>query len=279
MQGDLDQEAPVQATAPIDRAQAFAGRAPAMSRRVLYLGIAAIVVAGVGGSLVDRMVDSPGPSPPRRAAATPPAAARPAPPPGTQLHAPLRQFLGLTPLKGRKAPPLSLTDAATGAPVSLASLRGHVVVLTFASAACNDICPVLASEIAQAAALVGTSPLPVTFLTVNSDPLETKATSGAGIMAATTLPALDNWRFLTGPVHRLDKIWTSYGIGITVNTTTRAVSHNNLLYFIGPNGTMAWSATPVADESPTGAFTLPAPESARFAHGVAHYALTLARAS
>lgn len=265
---------------PVDRRTAFASGVPKMPRRVVYLAVAAVLVLGLGGTLADRFVTSGAAAPHkttgRHTALLP--SAHPLAPSGPSLTAPMHQFLGLTSLKGKAAPAFELVNAQTRAPVSLASLRGHVVVLTFLNAPCNDICPVLASELRQAAALVGTTKTPVTFVTVNSDPLDVTL-SGATILSQATLAAVPNWRFLTGTVRRLTAVWRSYHIGITADRKTGVASHNELLYFIGPNGRMSWSAMPFANESTSGAYSLPPASITRFAQGIAQYADKLAGAA
>jgi cytochrome oxidase Cu insertion factor (SCO1/SenC/PrrC family) len=267
--------------APVDRQAAFAAGAPKFPRRVLYWAIAAALVLVVGGTIADRVITSAvtksvPPTGTGSPTGTGPALPSHAPSGATQLHAPLSAFMGLSTLKGHRAPPFSLTDAATGSTVSLASLRGHIVVLTFANAACNDICPVLASELSQAAALVGTTPVPVTFVTVNSDPLDLGHGTEPPILTQTSLASLPNWRFLTGSLRVLNSAWVAYGISITADKSTGVASHNNLMYFIKPNGSLAWSAIPFADESRTGTFSLAAADVSRFAQGIVRYADKLA---
>lgn len=264
----------------VDRHAAFASGVPKMPRRIIYAAIAAVLVLGLGGTLADRFLTT-GAATPHKAKghhATVLPSSQPQAPPGPSLSAPMNQFLGLTSLKGKAAPAFELVDARTRSPLPLTHLRRHVVVLTFLNAACNDICPVLASELRQAAADLGPTRTPVTFVTVNSDPLDVKI-SGATILTQSTLAAVPRWRFLTATVRRLTKVWRSYRIGVTADRSTGVASHNELLYFIGPNGKMSWSAMPFANESTTGTYSLPAADIARFAQGIARYAGKLAGAA
>lgn len=251
-----------------------------MPRRLVYGTIAVILVIGLGFSLVDRLAPSSSPAGQATPTSSPGPSVPVVPNDATQLHASLTAFLGITALH-RKAPDFSLTDVATGSNVSLSDLRGHVIVLTFANSACNDICPVLASELAQADAQLGASTTPITLVTVNSDPLGTVTAAAATppIASTTGLGALPNWRFLTGTVDELNKVWVHYGISITADRANGVASHNNYLYFVAPDGSLAWRATPFANESAAGGYSLPAAETARFARGVAHYASKLAGSS
>lgn len=263
----------------VDRNAALAAGAPKMSKKVIGIAIAVLLVLGVGGSLAEHFVTDQVASTTTKSIAQPglPAATA-TPPAGALLHASLASLLGIQNLHDTAATGFSLTDVATGATVSLSALRGRVVVLTFANAACNDICPVLAKEISTAAAMMGTTTTPVTFVTVNTDPLAlTRA--DATMLDTASLDQLPNYRFLTGSIHHLNAVWTNFGISITANKSTGVVTHNELMYFIRPNGKIAWSAIPFANESRSGTYSLPAAQVTRFAKGIAHYAHKLADAS
>jgi hypothetical protein len=74
---------------------------------------------------------------------------------------------------------------------------------------------------------------------------------------------------LTGSLARLDSVWKAYGVTIEVQKSTGVVSHNDLLYFIDAEGRLRLRATPFADESSTGAYSLPMATETRFASGIA----------
>ena len=271
----------------VDRHAAFAAGAPKMSRTVVYWVIAAVLVLGIGGTVIDHFLGTPGSGSPTTLTTTtspttsaPPSIARQVAPPANapQVGSSLTAFLGLTALR-RPAPAFALTDAATGDPVSLSGLRGHVVVLTFADAACDDICPVLADELARADAELGPTAVPVTLVTINTDPLDLADPGNARVLTGTGMPALSNWRFLTGTLSRLDAVWKAYNVTVDVRRSDHDVSHTDVLYFVRPDGTLAWSATPFADESGARAYSLPAAEADRFALGIATFARKLAGSS
>lgn len=247
-----------------------------MPVRYIYALVAAALVLFVGLTVADRLLAS-STSSTTTPATTSPAGlkGRAAPAGQPTLQAPLSAFLDIHSLGGHQAPAWTLTDAASGAHVSLRSLRGHVVVLTFANAACNDICPVLSAEIAQADALLGATHVPVTFVTVNSDPLDLRTGAGAAILTQPPVAHLANWRFLTGPITTLNPLWVAYSIDISANRSSGKVTHNDAMYFIGPSGKLVWSASPWGDETAHG-YTLSAADTERFAKGIATYADRLA---
>ncbi|MGH8981872.1 MAG: SCO family protein [Acidimicrobiales bacterium] len=270
---------------PIDRREAFAKGAPGIPHKVIYWVLGAVLVLGVGGTLLTRVVTTLGNAPTRSKNApltsgAPIAHGAGGHPSGVAaLHAPLASLLHISSLRSTPAPGFSLTDAASGKEVTLASLRGHVVVLSFANAACDDICPVLSAELSKAASLLGPTKVPVTFVTVNTDPLELGTGGGETILSQPTLAHLTKWRFLTGNLGELNSVWKNYGIAITAERSKGIASHNDLLYFIDPQGNFAWTAVPFANESKSGAFTLTPDAVTRFAQGIAHYAQRLEPAS
>jgi hypothetical protein len=77
---------------------------------------------------------------------------------------------------------------------------------------------------------------------------------------------------VTGPLTSLNPLWKAYGVSITVQTKTGLEAHNDVMDFLDPQGIVRYRATPFADESSTGAFSLAAPSEARWAQGIATYA-------
>jgi cytochrome oxidase Cu insertion factor (SCO1/SenC/PrrC family) len=261
------------------RRHALAAAPGGIPRRALVTFVVVVLAAVAIVTVADRFISS-GPAQPTTfpQEGHGPVGGKAAPVGSSQLHSSLADLIGLTTLHGPPEPQWTLTDVANGRPVSSSSLLHHVVVLTFANATCTDICTVLATELARADQLLGRTTTPVTFVTVNTDPLTTAATKPA-ILANPSLASLGNWRFLSGPIAQLNPVWKSFGISITVNQETRKVSHNDLLYFISPQGKMVWSAIPFANESSKGVFSLSNQLADRFAKGIAAYAGRLAGAT
>ena len=104
----------------------------------------------------------------------------------------------------RPAPDFALANP-DGKPVSLADLRGKVVVLNFIYAGCPDVCPLHSQRIAEIQAMVNRTPMRdrVQFVTVTTDP----ARDTPGVLrehgAAHGLDPV-NWVFLTSGPERPD---------------------------------------------------------------------------
>ncbi|HEY6473808.1 MAG TPA: SCO family protein [Acidimicrobiales bacterium] len=268
---------PPEGHAPIDRSAALAAGAPRVPANFIWWILGAVLVLSLGGLIAERLFSAAGLNPTATTTTTTPSATRvspqnaPTPPAVSQtLGAALPSFMGLTAPSPRPAPGFTLTDQS-GQPVTLPGNPARVVVLTFFDAPCNDICPVLAAEIEQADKDLGTEASDVAFVTVNTDPSQLAA-SDAAPAAATGLGALPNWHFATGPLATLNSVWKSYDVSISVNPKTGLEAHNDVMDFIDGGGFLRYRATPFADESSNGTYTLSSTAQARWAQGIAAYA-------
>lgn len=258
----------------VDRAAALATPPPRVPRQVFYWAAGVIAVLGVGGAFLEHFLDAHGiPAYSISASSTSPPTASSAgsTPSSGAVRASLPRFMDIARLPGGPAPAFRLTDQ-TGATVSLTTLRGRVVVLTFFGTACKDICPVLGREIARADAELAGASAHVAFVAVNTDPLATSRAAVERTTGELGLGSLANWYFLTGTIARLDPVWTRYGITIEVSTTTHRIAHTDVVYFLDPAGRERLRATPFADQSRSGQVSLPASSIERFAGGIASYA-------
>ncbi len=141
-------------------------------------------------------------------------------------------------LQGQPAPALSLTDQ-TGAPVSLAALRGQVVTVSFLYTSCPDVCPVTASKLAAAYAALPAAAQPrVAMLAVTVDPARDTAGRRADFSAAqglTTPP----FHYLSGAGAALHAAWQAFHIGVSAPPATGGdyeVNHTSVTYVIDPQG-------------------------------------------
>ncbi len=184
--------------------------------------------------------------------------------------------IGLRTLAPNVPPALHLTDQQ-GTPWTLGEVRGKVVVVSFLNAECNDVCPVLGSEIVQADRLLGSRASSVAFVIVNTDPLETSLSITPPVLTQTGLGSLPNVTFLTGPLGDLSRVWKAYGVTVALSNITRLVSHNDVMEFINPSGRFALQATPFGNEDSFGAYSLDPTTIHTFAEGVAAAARGLIR--
>lgn len=279
--GFIDEESARPPLSDAERAAAFRHPPTKVPPKFVLMVVAVFVVLGIGGAVVEHLLSSigvnPGSSAVSRSTSTsgPGLIAPPVSAPATpQVGAPLARFMGITPRTGAPAPGFSLSDQ-TGRRVSLADERGRVVVLTFFDAPCLDICPVVSAELLQASSDLGPASGHVAFLTVNSDPVVLSGAPAAAAALRTGLATVASWHFLTSNLGSLDAVWKAYGVSVNVARTSGLVAHNDVMCFIDPAGRLRFEATPFADESSRGAFSLPPASVARWGQGIATYARQL----
>jgi cytochrome oxidase Cu insertion factor (SCO1/SenC/PrrC family) len=261
---------------PIDRAAALAEGAPGIPAKFAYWALGVALVVSLGGLIGERVFSSAGLNPvatttPQRVATTLPVATPTVPTPNRSLNSSLASFMGLSTLTPHKATPFTLTDQGSR-PTPVPGLPPRVVVVTFFNAPCNDICPVVAAEIVQADADLGPAASEVEFVTVNTDPAAVAQSAEAPVLNKTGLEALSNWHMVTGPLATLNAVWKAYGVSISVDKKTDLEAHNDVMTFIDGRGNLRYRATPFADESTTGTFSLPPVTIARWGQGIATYA-------
>ena len=240
-------------------------RAPIPSRAVVIVATV-FVVLGVGGAIAEHYLGTPGQSVASSTTTTQPA--------NQSITAPMNAFLGLKRLGGSAAPSLALADQF-GRTFSLPDPRGATVVLAFLSGACNDLCPVEGAELRDAARTLDASTHHVDIVIVNANPLDTSVRASPAVLTETGLSTQAHVYFLNGPLVQLNRVWSSYGLSVQVNTTTRSIAHNDVIYFIAPNGRMRSLVTPFGNESLQGVYSLPRDEIRRFAHGIALTAISV----
>ncbi len=133
------------------------------------------------------------------------------------------------------APPFTLTDQS-GRTVSLRSLGGHVVVLTFLDPVCTTDCPLIAQELRVADRMLGAGAAGVDLVAVDINPLYDATTFTSAFDAQEGLDRLPNWIFLTGPLDQLESVWDHYGAQSAVSPAGAMIAHNDIVYVIDRTG-------------------------------------------
>jgi cytochrome oxidase Cu insertion factor (SCO1/SenC/PrrC family) len=187
----------------------------------------------------------------------------------------LANLMALSPAPVRAAPGFTLTDQA-GRRVSLASLRGRVVVLEFMDPHCTDICPIVSREYIKAYHDLGGRASRVVFAAVNVNRYHLRVADVAAYSREQQLDTLPSWRFLTGPYPQLRAVWRAYGVAVHAPGRNADVIHSSLVFFIDPQGRERFVASPMVDHTASGTAYLPAGQVASWAHGIALVARHLA---
>ena len=109
------------------------------------------------------------------------------------------------------APAFSLTDQH-GQAVTLASLHGKVILLTFLDDTCSVDCPLIAQEFRQAGQLLGADTNRVELVAINYNPLDTQVSYIQAFDHQEGLTGVPNWLYLTGSLAQLQQVWRQYTI-------------------------------------------------------------------
>ncbi len=180
----------------------------------------------------------------------------------------LAYLMQLSTVPTRTAPNFTLTDQ-NGHPLSLASLRGKTVVLTFMDPHCTDICPLVSREFLDARRDLGAAGRNVVFVAVNVN----RYHGGIDAMAAYTrrmqLSTMPSWHFVTGALPALRKVWKDYQIYVDAPNPNADVIHTSLIYFIDPKGQERYVVAPMADHTKKGMAYLPPGQVDKWGHGIA----------
>ena len=149
---------------------------------------------------------------------------------------PTPQFTG-TDLGGTPAPDFHLTDQ-NGASVSLASLQGKAVVLTFFFTHCPDACPRTAETFRQAADQLGEDADRVAFVAVSLDPEGDTPQAIQEFLSAHRVT--DHLLYLTGPRADLEAVWKSYAMFVATPLPMpgreNQVNHSDRIILIDASG-------------------------------------------
>jgi protein SCO1/2 len=131
--------------------------------------------------------------------------------------------------------PISLVDQ-TGRTVTLEQFRGQPVIVTFAYAHCETVCPVLVSEVLGARDAV-TTRKPVVLI-VTLDPWRD---------TPSRLPSIAERWGATGDVHVLsgvpdsvERVLNAWRVPRARNERTGDLSHPSVVYVLGPDGRIAY---------------------------------------
>ena len=133
------------------------------------------------------------------------------------------------------APDFTLTSQ-DGHQVSLASLRGKVVLLTFLDPVCTTDCPLIAQEMRSADALLGGKAAGTELVAVVANPTYISTAYTRAFTAQENLGAVPNWLFLTGSLSQLASVWHHYGIEVENLPAGAMSAHNDLAFVISADG-------------------------------------------
>jgi protein SCO1 len=120
-----------------------------------------------------------------------------------------------TSLQQVPAPPFQLNDYR-GNRVSLADLKGKVVVLTFLYTYCPDECPLIAEHLRATTEQLGDSMNQVAFVAVSVDPVNDTPDNVQDFLTQHQL--IGKLTYLVGTADQLSPVWSSYFISVEASS-------------------------------------------------------------
>jgi cytochrome oxidase Cu insertion factor (SCO1/SenC/PrrC family) len=133
------------------------------------------------------------------------------------------------------APNFQLTDQ-NGQPVSLADLRGKVVLMTFLDPVCTSDCPIIGQELKQTGVLLGSADRDVELVAIVANPTYRAVAFTQAFDRQEGLNTVPNWLYLTGSLSELSRIWGQYGITVENLPAGAMAAHNDLAMVIDRTG-------------------------------------------
>jgi len=133
------------------------------------------------------------------------------------------------------APNFTLTSQ-TGRQVSLASLRGKVVLLAFLDPVCTTDCPIIAAEMRVADTLLGSKATDTELVAVVANPTYTSVAYTRAFDLQDGLNTVPNWLYLTGSINQLASVWHHFGIEVEDLPGGAMAAHNDIAFVINAEG-------------------------------------------
>jgi cytochrome oxidase Cu insertion factor (SCO1/SenC/PrrC family) len=134
-----------------------------------------------------------------------------------------------------RASAFTLTDQH-GHTVTLASLRGKVVLLTFLDPVCTSDCPLEAQEFREAGQLLGAASKQVELVAIVANPVDYQVGYTRAFDQQEGLTGVPNWLYLTGSLAQLQVVWRNYGIAADIEPAGAMIGHSEIAFAISRAG-------------------------------------------
>jgi protein SCO1 len=133
------------------------------------------------------------------------------------------------------APALALTDQS-GRLVTLDDFRGRPVIVTFAYAHCQTVCPLIVADVMAARREAGNEPPAVLVITL--DPW--RDTPGRLPSIASAWELVGDARVLSGPPDDVERVLSAWRVPRTRNLKTGDIAHPSMVYVVNAQGRITY---------------------------------------
>jgi cytochrome oxidase Cu insertion factor (SCO1/SenC/PrrC family) len=142
---------------------------------------------------------------------------------------------GYSPPLDAPAPAFRLTDQQ-GRTVTLASLRGKAVLLTFLDPVCTTDCPLIAQEFKSAGTLLGAQASQVELVAIAANPTYYSTQFTRAFSQQEGLSSDPHWLYLTGTLAQLRSVWNQYGVDVQDLPAGAMSAHPDIAIVIDRSG-------------------------------------------
>jgi cytochrome oxidase Cu insertion factor (SCO1/SenC/PrrC family) len=145
---------------------------------------------------------------------------------------------GVASATSAKASSFTLTDQF-GKTYSLGEHPGYVTLLTFIDPRCWTDCPLLAQQLKT---LRGDLPAntKLDLVAVAADPYHEQLSDLRHFIAVRGLTHVKNFYFVTGKLASVQKVWASYGIGVTMTKSDVMSIHSDYMFIVNSKNLVKW---------------------------------------
>jgi cytochrome oxidase Cu insertion factor (SCO1/SenC/PrrC family) len=133
------------------------------------------------------------------------------------------------------APAFDLVNQ-NGGQVTLSSLRGKALAITFLDPVCTSDCPIIAQEFRSAARILAAQSQNVELIAIDANPRYTGRAYLAAFDEQEGLQNVANWDYLTGSLPALQHVWASFAVEVAYGHGGAMIDHTDIVYIIDPAG-------------------------------------------
>ncbi len=150
-----------------------------------------------------------------------------------------------------RAPDFSLTDQFDQ-PYALGQHPGYVTLLTFLDPRCWTDCPLLAQQLRQLRGDLAPN-TKLDIVAVAADPLHEQLSDLRHFIAIRDLAHVKDFYFVTGDLSAMQKVWASYGIGVSMTKSDVMSIHSDYMFIVNAKEQLRWVIPddPIATSSGT----------------------------
>lgn len=137
-----------------------------------------------------------------------------------------------------KAPPITLTDQFDET-YRLGEHQGYVTLVTFLDPRCFTDCPLLAAQFKTLREDLPTK-TKLDIVAVAADPYHEQLSDLRHFIAKYSLTHVEHFYFVTGKRSIVQKVWASYGIGVSMTKSDSMSIHSDYMFIVNSKQLLKW---------------------------------------